>query len=137
MAQGRLDIVLAEFHARLEGRAESAHDLIRRIPEVVHRQGRAGGVPRPIRDFEPDGLAARLVGTLDGILAPGDLTVIQEFDVERLDAIAAAVSDYERSLSVRRAEVHRMIDDIQAEVVRRYRDGSATVDQLLVDEADH
>src|SRR5262245_12316856 len=46
MAQGRLDIVLAEFHARLQGRAESPQELLGRLPEVLSSQGRGSGIGR-------------------------------------------------------------------------------------------
>lgn len=131
MAQGRLDIVLAEFHARLQGRAETAHELVDRLPEVLSGQARGSGQPRAIRDIELPSFTDQILAELDQLLHPTDLTEIEGLGVDDLDAAAQRVSSFERSLSVKRSEVHRLIDEVQEEIIGRYRSGTVTVDDLL------
>lgn len=131
MAQGRLDIVLAEFHARLQGRVETAHDLLDRLPEVLSGQARGTGIPRAVRESEMPGFTDQILAELDQLLHPTDLTSIESLDVDALDAAAQRISSFERSLSVKRSEVHRLIDEVQDEIIGRYRSGSVTVDDLL------
>ena len=131
MAQGRLDIVLAEFHARLQGRSETAHELVDRLPEVLSGQARGQGQPRAIRDVDLPQFTDQILAELDQLLHPTDLTSIESLGVDDLDAAAQRVSSFERSLSVKRSEVHRLIDEVQEEIIGRYRSGSVSVDDLL------
>ena len=52
-------------------------------------------------------------------------------DVDDLDNAAQRISGFERALSVKRSEVHRLIDEVQEEIIGRYRSGSVSVDDLL------
>lgn len=131
MAQGRLDIVLAEFHARLQGKAESAHDLVDRMPELLSGQARGTGTPRPVRDIEIPVFTEQFLNELDQLLHPTDLAAIEGLDVDDLDNAAQRISAFERALSVKRSEVHRLIDEVQEEIIGRYRSGSVSVDDLL------
>lgn len=131
MAQGRLDIVLAEFHARLQGRSETAHELVDRLPEVLSGQARGQGIPRAIREVELPPFTDQILAELDSLLHPTDLSSIDTLDVDDLDAAAQRVSSFERSLSVKRSEVHRLVDEVQEEIIGRYRSGSLSVDDLL------
>ncbi len=131
MAQGRLDIVLAEFHSRLQGRAETAQELVGRLPEVLSGQVRGTGQPRAVRDVEFPPFTEQILGELDQLLHPTELTGIDDLGVDDLDAAAQRVSAFERSLSAKRSEVHRLIDEVQEEIIGRYRNGSVSVDDLL------
>lgn len=131
MAQGRLDIVLAEFHARLQGRAETAHELVGRLPQVLSGQARGTGQPRAVREVEIPQFTEQILAELDQLLHPTDLTAIEGLGVDDLDSAAQRVSSFERSLSVKRSEVHRLIDEVQDEIIGRYRSGSVSVDDLL------
>src|SRR4051812_47702320 len=70
MAQGRLDIVLAEFHSRLQGRTETAHELVDRLPEVLSGQARGQGQPRAVRDIEIPQFTEKILDELDQLLHP-------------------------------------------------------------------
>jgi hypothetical protein len=41
------------------------------------------------------------------------------------------LSDLERAVSSQRRSVHELLDVLQAEIVKRYKSGEATVDALL------
>ena len=131
MAQGRLDIVLAEFHSRLEGRADSPQELLGRLPEVLSNQGRGQGFPRPTRDVVIPPFADQILSELEALLHPSDLANIDQLEVDSLDGAAQRISAFERDISVKRSEVHRLVDEVQEEIIGRYRSGSVTVDDLL------
>ena len=131
MAQGRLDIVLAEFHSRLQGKTETAHELLGRLPEVLSTQGRGQGLPRHVREGEIPTFADEILAELDRLVNPSDLASVDALDVDALDAAAQRVSALERAISVKRSEVHRLIDEVQEEIISRYRSGAVSVDDLL------
>jgi hypothetical protein len=84
-----------------------------------------------VRDFDLPVFADTLVQHLDDLLSPNDMVDIASIDIEELKRKADEISAYERALSVKRQEVHRLIDEIQEEIIGRYRSGSASVDDLL------
>lgn len=133
MAQGRLDIVLAEFHSRAQGRSDSTAEMLDRLPDVLAAQTRGAGVPRQIVDSELPEFADEITAGLDALVGAVELARLHEYDIDGLDAVAQKLNAYERTISVRRSEVHRLIDDVQEEIIGRYRSGAASVDDLLTD----
>ncbi|NLA34398.1 MAG: hypothetical protein GX868_01775 [Actinobacteria bacterium] len=133
MVQGRLDIVLAEFHSRVQGRSDSTAEMLDRLPGVLAAQTRAGGVPRQIVDSDLPSFADEITAGLDALVNAVELARLHEYDIDSLDAVAQKLNGYERTISVRRSEVHRLIDDVQEEIIGRYRSGAASVDDLLTD----
>ncbi|HEY8059009.1 MAG TPA: hypothetical protein VID94_09665, partial [Acidimicrobiales bacterium] len=75
----------------------------------------------------PDDLAVEL----DQIVDTDALADLPGFDTEALDKMAQRLVDFERWISERRHVVQGVVDTLQAEIARRYRDGEATVDGLL------
>lgn len=131
MVQGRLDIVLAEFHARVQGRSESTAEMLERLPDVLSGQLRGAGLPRPIVETELPPFADELVAALDKMVNAVELARLHEYDIDALDALSQRLGEYERAISMRRGEVHRLIDDVQNEIINRYRSGAVSVDDLL------
>ena len=126
MAQGRLDIVLAEVHGRSAGnRCEPPDDLLGRLPDVLSAQVAAPPAsPRPQRDVELPPFADEILAELDELVHPTDLVAIEALDDEALDAAATGSAGTSDALSVKRSEVHRLIDEVQEEIIGRYRSGS-------------
>jgi len=132
MAQGRLDIIVAELEARGAGTSSAdAAALLGRLPEVLARQTRGRGTPRPVRDVDIPDFADQIVGGLDRIVGVGELGSLGTVDVLRLTDVAEQLAAYERAISTRRHEVHRLVDEVQEEIIGRYRSGAASVDDLL------
>ena len=128
MAQGRLDILLCELDRRSgDGTAE----LIALLPDVLSQHLRGAGMPRPLRDVELPSFADHIVDELDVLLAPSELGSLAELPVERLHAAIDDLRNAEREISQQRREAHRMIDELQEEIIGRYRSGAASVDDLL------
>jgi hypothetical protein len=131
LAQGRLDILIEELSLSAAGNLGTSRDLVGRLAEVLSRQPRGSSAARPVRDFDLPVFADTLVQHLDDLLSPNDMVDIASIDIEELKRKADEISAYERALSVKRQEVHRLIDEIQEEIIGRYRSGSASVDDLL------
>jgi hypothetical protein len=75
----------------------------------------------------PDDLAAEL----DAIVDTDALADLREQDDATLSEMTTKLVDFERWVSERRRALQERVDEVQAEVVRRYREGEATVDGLL------
>lgn len=118
-AQARLDLVAARL------RGDGAAPLSEAIAGTSH-----GGdsYARPPLDMEPSEIADQLLVALDQV-APGAATGdVGDADAE---AVVDALTEFENTISNDRRRLHEIIDTLQAEVVRRYRSGEASVDALI------
>jgi hypothetical protein len=132
MIHGRLDIVGAELKRRRDG--GDPHDLsglIAQLPDLLADPARPDAPARSPRMLEvatvPDDLAAEL----DAIVDTDALADLREQDDETLTNMTTKLVDLERWVSERRHALQERVDEVQADVVRRYREGEATVDGLL------
>ncbi len=131
MVQGRLDIVMLESERRADGTEASSEQLLARLPEVLAQHTRGGGTPRPTRETDLPAFADDLSSMLDEIVAPSEFAELEATTDARLAEIAGALERFERQVSAKRHELHRVIDELQEEIVSRYRTGAASVDDLL------
>ena len=126
LAQARLDLVQAEKRRRLDGGSESLSDD---LPSILSTQ-LTGGAPRPPRpadDFSSHPLAEQFE-ELRGSAGDHDLSSLSS---EELVGYADALHEFEQARSHERRELFTRIDELSAELVRRYRDGEADVEGLL------
>lgn len=133
MVQGRLDIVGAELKRRREGGDPGdLSGLIAQLPELLaDPQRSSAAAPRSPRSLEVGAVPDELAAQLDQIVDVDVLADLRSLDDEALIATAGRVVDFEEWVSERRHTVQGVHDALQAEIVRRYRDGEATVDGLL------
>lgn len=133
MVHGRLDIVGAELTRRREGGDPSdLSDLIARLPDLLADPDRApGGPTRSPRMLEVGAVPDDVAAELDDIVDLDALADLPALDTEALGALAGRLVDFERWVSDRRRIVQDRLDQLQAEIARRYRVGEATVDGLL------
>jgi hypothetical protein len=126
LAQARLDLVQAEKRRRATGGEESLSD---ELPEILstHLTGGAPRPPRPAEDFSSHPLADELDGLMDHA-GDNDLSSLTDDELVRY---ADALHEFEQARSHERRELFTRIDELSAELVRRYRDGEANVDGLL------
>ncbi|MEO7371224.1 MAG: ABC transporter substrate-binding protein [Ilumatobacteraceae bacterium] len=126
LAQARLDLVQAEKRHRLDGNTESLSD---ELPSILstHLTGGAPRPPRPAEDFSSHPLADQFEALLDHT-GDNDLSSLSP---EELISYADALHEFEQARSHERRELFTRIDELSAELVRRYRDGEADVDGLL------
>lgn len=126
LAQARLDLVQAEKRRRLGGGPERLSD---ELPSILstHLTGGAPRPPRPAEDFSSHPLAEQF-GALCDRAGDHDLSSLSS---EELIGYADALHEFEQTRSHERRELFTRIDELSAELVRRYRDGEANVDGLL------
>ena len=126
LAQGRVDLVDAVRHRRRSGESGSIADIIRSGVGPAPSTGSA----RPPRDTE---VAADhpLVAEFDALCDRLGFDDMPGLDDPGLDLLHAGLVEFEARQSARRRELFDRIDSLTAELVRRYRDGGASVDSLL------
>ena len=133
IVQGRLDIVYAEIERRLGGESTDIHELVGRLErgEILSDSARPSGfgrLPLSMGAADADGWITRELGT---VLDAKRVGMLHELPEDEIRAIADALGEMERKVSDQRNALHQRHDALQAEVVRRYRSGEATVDGLL------
>lgn len=126
VAQARLDLVKSEV-----ARRTSDGDVSEEITDVLsqHLTGGPARPPRPAEDLSDDELSAEL----DAICAEHHYGRVEELDEAALAVLADAIGTFERRVSLDRRARFNRLDALSAELVRRYRDGEASVDSLLTD----
>ena len=130
LAQARLDLARAEMKRR-SGGGDTA-GLSDELPNILGAQLTGGQArpPRPADDFSDHPLALEL----EQLCADAGSAGLTDLDGDELEAYIAALSEFERVRSTERKELFARIDELSAELVRRYRDGEADVDRLLDDD---
>ncbi len=123
VAQARLDLVTTES-SRRSGEGGDVNEVLSQ-----HLVGGPARPPRPAEDLSDDALAQEL----DAICAEYHFGRLTELDDEQLAALERAIGEFEQRVSRDRRERFDRLDALSAELVRRYRDGEASVDSLLDD----
>ncbi len=133
LLQGRLDVIRAERARRAEGNGVAVVDNLKDVladgeRPAAHGSGRFLNV-EPSRVAESRRRVEQIIADphLSDIGTLNDVEIQQAYD---------EISAHERSVSQLRRRVQLAMDTLTAEVARRYRDGSASVDDLLKTEAD-
>jgi hypothetical protein len=126
LAQGRVDLVAAVRTHRGSGGSGSAAEIIRSGVGPAPSTGSS----RPPRDTE---VAADhpLVDEFDRLCDSLGFDDMADLDDAALARLGDGLASFEARLSTRRRELFDRIDALTAELVRRYRDGDASVDSLL------
>ncbi|KPI10191.1 hypothetical protein OK074_3194 [Actinobacteria bacterium OK074] len=128
LLQGRIDILRAELVRRSPAGAASVVDRLSEILTDAPARHRSSarhvtlGTPRgeEVRRFAADVLAEVELSDLDARTDP------------ELHAAMGRLVGYEQEVSRRRQRLQRTADDCSAEIARRYREGEAQVDDLLL-----
>jgi hypothetical protein len=127
VAQARVDLVRAEQHRR--DRGEVTDDLSSEL-RVVLSTHLTGGTPRPPRPV--DNVADNaLSDELDAVCAENGFSRLEELSSEELSQLEQRLTAFERRVSDDRRDRYDRLDALSAELVRRYREGEASVDGLL------
>jgi hypothetical protein len=127
VAQARVDLVRAESHRR--NRGESTDDLPSEL-RVVLSTHLTGGSPRPPRPVDHVGDNA-LSDELDEVCSAHGFGRLEQLSDDELSGLEHELTAFERRVSDDRRDRYDRLDALSAELVRRYREGEATVDGLL------
>jgi hypothetical protein len=127
VAQARLDLVRAEANRRARG--ETAESLSSELRVVLssHLTGGAPRPPRPVENLEDNELSDRL----DTVCAEHGFSRLADLSPTEIENLDRHLTAFERRVSDDRRERYERLDALSAELVRRYRDGEASVDGLL------
>ncbi len=130
MLHGRIDLLAFEMRRRS---GEESRSLIEALPEILADASDGRGrnpIPRdlPLTIPEHFGKGNRAI---DHVLDDGFLTHLPELDDDELAEIRQTLADAEAEISSQRRTVYVAHDRINAEIARRYRDGTTSVTDLL------
>lgn len=130
LVQGRIDIARAE-HARRERGDTEPLDLMALLPQILADPPaeRAPAAARSVGLFSPEGQFGQR--THDALLDDPVMGRLPDLDDAELDALLERLGEQEREVSATRRTVLDHYDRIQAELIARYRDGGATVDEFV------
>lgn len=130
LAQGRLDIVVSEITVRRDG-TQGDRTLVQQLTEALSDHITAPGNGHLPMVLAPGEVDPQLLAGLDAAAPPARVSSPGSMDDDELRQAAEALAEFEREISGRRRAMFDRIDALQAEIVRRYRSGEATVDSLL------
>jgi hypothetical protein len=129
LLHGRIDIITAELGARAGG---DPSPLIGRLIEILADHS----APRQVSTRYLPIDRAR-VGeyrlAMEASLADLDVPDLAACPTARLHEVADRLSRHEQEISALRRTVQHVVDAYAAELARRYREGEATVDELLAE----
>lgn len=136
LVQGRLDIVQAELYRRAGGGTEAdVSKLVESLPDILIEHGDRHLGPGRLTSLEKETKLGddfdELVRRLDEIVDGARLSNLSSADDESVREIANQLDELEKGISKNRHQLHKHIDVLQEEVVRRYKTGEASVDKLL------
>jgi hypothetical protein len=132
LVQGRIDIVRAEL-ARRSGGGEGS--LVDNLVEVLTDHGARGparGLGRHAT-VEPSRVDAHQ-RYVEALVADVDLSDTTARSTEELERAQRVLTDEEQAISAKRRQVQTVLDTLQGEITRRYKDGEADVSALLAAE---
>jgi hypothetical protein len=101
------------------------------LPESLGDTPRPPGSGRLTQTLEPTVIDAELNAELEALVGDARLSDVPTMDEFELAELADRLRAYEAKVSDRRKVFFDVIDALQAEIARRYRDGEASVDDLL------
>ncbi len=129
---GQIDIARAEAARRGH---DPSGDLLASLADILADP--PAGEPRDARAvglYDPEVEAGRRRD--DAVLDEPAISRMPELPDDELRALAERLADQEREVSAQRRTVLDHVDQLQSELVRRYREGRADVDEV-VSNADH
>ena len=133
LVQGRLDVIGLEIRARTSGERADLTAIVEQLPAILAEgTGRAAnGRPLVGYDAPPEDQEAWASERVGAACGGFDVAGVPELADDELFQLTDALNALERQVSGERRKLHDVIDVLQAELVRRYKSGEASVDGLL------
>lgn len=132
LIQGHHDVVTGEVRRRAEGGAPGdVIGLVEQLPTILADRVRAPGPGRLTSTMEPGEVSGGLSDRLAAITHRVPLDGLASVSGDELQQVVDDLSALEVEVSGTRRAMFDRIDVIEAELTRRYRDGEASVDDLL------
>jgi len=129
MLHGRMDLLAFELRRR---RGEDERSLMEALPEILAGAAQAGpGFPDRRVEVEIPTLPDVGRRAIDRALGDDFLIRLPSLGDEELAQVQHRLAEVEAEVSRQRRSVYAALDEIQDELARRYREGSADADELL------
>lgn len=132
MLHVRIDIVRAEQRRRSEGGSST---VVEQLVHILSDNAVAPVGSGRYQATEPSRAEAHR-RHVEALVSDADLSDVMSLSSAKLDVALRAYTEEEDSVSGRRRQVQAVVDLINAEIARRYREGAASVDDLLAAERD-
>jgi hypothetical protein len=129
LLHGRMDLLAFELNRRS---GEETRSLIEALPEILGAGERAGGQQQRVPQVLAPDLPEERRRHIDRVLGDDFLSRLPECEKEELDEIQAVLAETEQEISTGRKAVQHVFDTIQAEIMRRYKEGQVDPDELPV-----
>ncbi|WP_298182556.1 aerial mycelium formation protein [Saccharomonospora sp.] len=128
LLHARIDIVKAEQQSRASG---TRGRVVEQLTTILadNALGPATGSGR-YQKLEPS-RAGEYRRRAEALVGNADLSDVTSLSDEKLAEALESYREQERSVSKRRREVQAVVDSFNAEIARRYAQGTASVDELL------
>lgn len=131
LLHGRMDLLEFELRRR---RGEETRSLIDALPDIL-ADGEGMGSPHfampKTLPVDPPDIPMDGRRSIDLVLADDFLTHLPDIDDAELSEIQLMLSKAERKVSEQRHSVYEVLETLNAEVARRYREGIVSVNQFL------
>jgi len=134
LLQGRLDIIRAELTRRAEHGDRDVSELIDKLPGILadeHPSSSFKAVPRVLLPSRADQHRRRV----ERLVSDATLARLHELEIGELKQAVEALALEETRVSAVRKQVQAVLDQLRAELTKRYRSGTADVSELLQTEA--
>lgn len=130
LLHGKLDVLRNELEERRHrGEVTEREDIGEWLAPIL---GRGPGGSRGGRSRLPSaGLQAAGRERIERIVSETHLARLPELGTEELASIVERLVDEERRISEERRSLHAVIDTLDAELMRRYREGAASPTDVL------
>ncbi len=131
LLQGRLDIIGSELAARAAGVPADLIDIVEQLPRILSDNGHPYVGGRLMTGDLGEAQANWALTKADEPFGETDIADVPELPQTELEQIRDRLHEMEQAISAERRTLHDVIDQLQAELVRRYRSGEASVESLL------
>jgi hypothetical protein len=132
LCQARIDILSAELDRR-EGGSESS--LLSQLPEILAEERGTRPADSPLPSRAPDFSIPRNADIprrrVEEIVGEQMLTRLPQLPPDEIRQVMTSLAEHERNVSARRKAVQDVMDNVQAEIVRRYTSGEADPAAIL------
>ncbi len=126
-----MDLLSFEMRRRS---GEESRTLIEALPDILaDSDGETSShflVPKTL-PVEPPDIPIEGRRSIDRVLGDDFLAHLTEIEDEELRSIQEILTDAERKVSGQRRSVYEVLETLTTEVARRYRDGLASVTEIL------
>jgi len=129
LLHGRMDLLAFELNRRS---GEETRSLIEALPEILGAGERAGGQQQRVPQVLAPDLPEERRRHIDRVLEDDFLSRLPECEAAELSDIQQVLAETEQEISTGRKAVQHVFDSIQAEIMRRYKEGQVDPDELPV-----